>query len=370
MSSADTPDIVDYRLGRDIKKLNAVFKDIDKILKPNQGDPEPTRDGAELRFNDATRKWDRIQKDFKIILAMFYPQFKDPDVKTKIESLEDARDNWEEMYEGYKFQLSRKFPPQGANQIHPIQQSSSTIKFAQVKMEFDGKVINFPRFWQLFKHNVHDRQDMDNVTKFTHLLQSTKGDALNLLQGYNVSEENYDVVIALLKREFGNENIIKDIHLVKLTNLLSKKPAITDSAFKELYLEATTHSRALEALKYDENALTATMSTLLVSRMPPDMQRLWYRKKDDNFSLKDLFEFIDGELAVYNPLKQLNGHSHQPDANKKSAEGRGTASALHAGKKGGGKGDKKPLPCLFCNKMEHPSGRCHKSRGQRKEIMK
>ena len=43
---------------------------------------------------------------------MFYPQFKDPDVKTKIEKLEDERDNWEEMYEGYKFQLSRKFPPQ------------------------------------------------------------------------------------------------------------------------------------------------------------------------------------------------------------------------------------------------------------------
>lgn len=64
---------------------------------------------------------------------------------------------------------------------------------------FSGGVLRWQEFWDAFEASVHKANYAD-VDKFNYLKLKLEGEALEAISGYQLSNENYPVVIDLLKK--------------------------------------------------------------------------------------------------------------------------------------------------------------------------
>ena len=184
-------------------------------------------------------------------------------------------------YNNIPFSFKNKFK----KQEEPKQPSSHSSAPSSAKLEalkigdFHGDQMDYFRFRDMFKSNVDSRSDLSDIAKLSHLLNYLKGPAKKLVRGYPVIAENYKVVLKQLEEEYGQVTHLRDNLLDKLSDLMVKKQFTSNSAYKDFYLEAMGHARALEAIKYDKTALTLTLTCLLTRKMQSDMQLTWYREE-------------------------------------------------------------------------------------------
>ena len=83
---------------------------------------------------------------------------------------------------------------------------------------FDGSILKWPEFWDMFNASVH-RQNIPKVSKFSYLKGALRGSASVAISGISVTEENFDIVVALLKEKFGSRESIIETLYAKLHHL-------------------------------------------------------------------------------------------------------------------------------------------------------
>ena len=80
---------------------------------------------------------------------------------------------------------------------------------------FDGNILKWPEFWDVFESSV-DKQNISKVSKFSYLRSVLRGSALVVISGITLSNDNYDLAVALLKEKFGNPDSIVEALYSKL----------------------------------------------------------------------------------------------------------------------------------------------------------
>jgi len=83
---------------------------------------------------------------------------------------------------------------------------------------FDGNILKWPKFWDVFESSV-DKQNISKVSKFSYLQSVLRGSALVAISGITLSNDNYDLAVALLKEKFGNTDSIVEALYSKLQHL-------------------------------------------------------------------------------------------------------------------------------------------------------
>ena len=87
---------------------------------------------------------------------------------------------------------------------------------------FKGDVTQFRTFWDTFESQVHSKPGLTKINKFSYLVSLLEGTASRAIEGLPVTEENYDSVVDILKKRFGNpqklistqvEELLKTEHL-------------------------------------------------------------------------------------------------------------------------------------------------------------
>ena len=74
------------------------------------------------------------------------------------------------------------------------------IKLPKLNIKkFDGDITEWSSFWDIFEASVHKRTDLEGIEKFTYLKGLLEGDALKLVQGFNLEAQYYDEVVKLLQ---------------------------------------------------------------------------------------------------------------------------------------------------------------------------
>lgn len=71
----------------------------------------------------------------------------------------------------------------------------------------------------MYEAAVHSDERYANIDKFNSLKSKLTGDALEAIAGYQLSNENYPVVVDVLKRRFGNRQHIVEAHYHNLSKL-------------------------------------------------------------------------------------------------------------------------------------------------------
>ena len=95
-------------------------------------------------------------------------------------------------------------------QIHTQQttgtslQSFGPLKPPQLEIApFNGDILKWQEFWDAFEASVH-QANYAPVDKLNYLKSNLQGEALAAISGYQLSNENYAVVVDVLKKRFGN----------------------------------------------------------------------------------------------------------------------------------------------------------------------
>ena len=128
---------------------------------------------------------------------------------------------------------------------------------------FNRDVLKWQEFWDTFEASVH-RASYAPIDKFNYLKSKLKGEALEAISGYQLSNENYDVVVDILKMRFGNKQLIIDAHYRSLSYL----PAATDQVIKlrSCYDSIECHLRSLDAI--GENVNHRHFIALIFEKLP------------------------------------------------------------------------------------------------------
>ena len=100
-------------------------------------------------------------------------------------------------------------------------------------------------FKETFEAAVHRRTDLTNIEKFTYLRSLLDKTALQAIEGFFLTAENYTAAWRLLNERFGNEQISISSYMNKILNI---SPVYLPNvrSFRELYDNVESNVRALE----------------------------------------------------------------------------------------------------------------------------
>ena len=124
------------------------------------------------------------------------------------EEIERASDNIEEI-DTTLFSIKKALE---VDKCSPTCSTSSSTPTAAVsrlpKFEiptFEGDVLKFPSYWELFEANVHKVHNLDDVQRFSYLRTTLKGEPATLIANLELTSANYKDAVAMLKERYGDK---------------------------------------------------------------------------------------------------------------------------------------------------------------------
>ena len=105
---------------------------------------------------------------------------------------------------------SRPLLPNTTATLEQRNEVTSQIKLPKINLPvFDSNILCWQEFRDVFNSSVHE-QELSNVTKFSYLKGSLGGAAAAVIVDISITNDNYDIVIELLKEKFGKREVIID----------------------------------------------------------------------------------------------------------------------------------------------------------------
>ena len=104
----------------------------------------------------------------------------------------------------------------------------SSVRLPKLQLpNFDGNILRWPEFWDIYESSVH-RQDIPKVVKYSYLKGALRGSAASVIAGTSITNEGYDVAIQILQERFGNKEVIIEALYAKLQCLPTASNKFSD----------------------------------------------------------------------------------------------------------------------------------------------
>ncbi|GFX54712.1 uncharacterized protein TNCV_2822331 [Trichonephila clavipes] len=145
--------------------------------------------------------------------------------------------------------------------------------------KYSGNYSEWLDFYNLFESSIHNNNRLSKVDKFNYLKSYLCGNALACINGFPISDDNYDRALDLLKDRFGNKNI------------------------------AETQIRSLESLGVKGESYSNLLTPILLKQIPSELVLEFNRsQKDEGFDLSALLRFLHLEIRSRERASQINSH--------------------------------------------------------------
>jgi len=189
-------------------------------------------------------------------------------------------------------------------EMHPTL-VSTTPTTARVKLpkislpHFRGNLMRWPAFWDSFNSAVHTNDQLSEIDKFNYLRSLLEGVAYDAIAGLALSASNYGEAVEILKKRFGNRQLIISKHM---ESLLGVNAVTSDSHLRDLrrlYDQAEANIRSLKALGVEPESYGTMLSSVLLNKLPPDIRLIVSRKvSTDDLHMGSLLETFEQELIA------------------------------------------------------------------------
>ncbi|XP_023307569.2 uncharacterized protein LOC111689329 [Lucilia cuprina] len=115
----------------------------------------------------------------------------------------------------------------------PIAGTTNFSRLPSLKLpKFDGKYAEYERFITTFNNMVHENSTISSVDKFNYLLNCLSGQALAVVEPYQVTEDNYPKALNRLKERYDNKVLIFLEHISALFSIPNMAKSDCDSLRK------------------------------------------------------------------------------------------------------------------------------------------
>ncbi|XP_054713428.1 uncharacterized protein LOC129222889 [Uloborus diversus] len=257
--------------------------------------------------------------------------------------------------------------------------SNSTIRDKLPKLtiaKFYGDVSQWLTFWNSFESAIHKNELLNNVDKFNYLKAYLGGTAMNTVEGFPITAENYDNAIRALKDRYAETDLLISAHMNNIINMQPLRDSNDVRAFRRFYDNCTTQIRCLEALGLSSENYTSVLCPLLLKILPADLV-LEYSKLESNThsNLTNLLDFLSKSLMsreramhimsvninqispneTFAPHRQNTVENRVRNDSRKNRKQIATASELISTDE---IENPRKIKCVFCDSFTHFSSEC------------
>ena len=185
--------------------------------------------------------------------------------------------------------------------VHKDSHQSSNLKLPRIELpKFSGDVLKFQNFWDQFEAAVHDNADLPNVQKFTYLRSVLNDNALQTIEGFEVTGANYQPAVECLKHRYGRRRVVIS-SLVKSVVQMDAKSVVTAPSLRDLYDTLKNRTRALEALGKIPKSHGCILLPIFELKLPSAILEKWELEladtPDDEIDIELFFKFLNRQVV-------------------------------------------------------------------------
>ncbi|XP_054716907.1 uncharacterized protein LOC129226330 [Uloborus diversus] len=269
-----------------------------------------------------------------------------------------------------------------SNMSEKLIYETKQVKLPKLNIQkFYGDCTQFYSFYNTFKVSIHENETLSKTEKFNYLKSYLGGPAANAIAGFEISDENYDSALQILKERFGQKDVIINSHVNKLLNL-SPVYKITDiPKLKRIHNEIEVNVRCLSALGLESNSYSSMLLAVVLKIIPHELALEYNRQNKKTSCVPDINQFLNflqteiltRERTYSCRLKPFESNSKNKNStlsNRQDSTCISTSGFFVAAKNGNEAfAEKKTGNCLFCKK-EHDVLNCRLSVEKKRNVLK
>ena len=185
-------------------------------------------------------------------------------------------------------------------EIHKDFKRNDGVKLLKITLKtFSGDYLDWKSFKETFEAAVHNNKSITNMEKFPYLKTYLDKSALQAIEGFPLTSENYTEAWNLLNDRYGNEQDIIACHMKKLVKLEPViHPGVKD--LRKLYDTVECHVRSLNGLGINYQDFDPLLIPIILKRLPNTIKLQISRKLGkENCNIE---QFL---LAIHEEISQL-----------------------------------------------------------------
>uniref|UniRef100_A0A914C7C2 Integrase catalytic domain-containing protein n=1 Tax=Acrobeloides nanus TaxID=290746 RepID=A0A914C7C2_9BILA len=185
------------------------------------------------------------------------------------------------------------------------------VKLPKVPIKrFNGNYTEWDDFWDWYDVSIN-KSNLPKVQKLTYLIGCLDGKAAKTIAGYAITEENYEIIVDVLKNSYGKRDIIIQAHYSELSALKPASENVED--VRRLYDDIERITRQLQTK--GEDIEHENLMMMVQQKIPQPVLMEIYKEKRNNedWNLttlkKILLEFITAQeevARIFNPINAKN----------------------------------------------------------------
>ena len=149
---------------------------------------------------------------------------------------------------------------------------SSHAKLPKLTLKsFDGNPIEFQSFWDSFNAAVNDT-GLEKIAKFNYLKSYLKGQALQSISGLTLTADNYDEALNILKRRYGNKQLLISKNIENLLNITPVHSIGDIKRIRSVHDEIEVYARNLQSLDVDKSKYGQMLVSIVMSKIPNEIK--------------------------------------------------------------------------------------------------
>lgn len=187
-----------------------------------------------------------------------------------------------------------------------LNKESTSIKLPVLKLPyFDGNPINWQQFWDIFRSSIHERSDIIGAQKFAYLKGQLQNEALQLIEGFSTTDNDYLEALELLKNTYGKPYKIIQAHLHAIFDIT--EPSCSSTELRKFRASYESHLRSLKALDVEVDQAGFVFVAYLLRKLPSKVRvNLNRAAKSDRWNLEGFRLALENEISLLQAVEPEN----------------------------------------------------------------
>ena len=134
---------------------------------------------------------------------------------------------------------------------------------------FTGNLTKWTTFWDAFSFSIDAHPALSGINKST---------AAEAISGLTPTEANCEEAVAMLKKRFGNPQIIINKHMEVLLHVSSVPSHHDIKDLRRLHDSVKAHIRGLKALRVQTQTNGGLLTSVFINKLPPELRLIVTRE--------------------------------------------------------------------------------------------
>ena len=264
---------------------------------------------------------------------------------------EGTSDHSSRTHDPTSYESHTRTPPHSRTPTPPLAVGfSAHVKLPKLSLKrFNGDLTRWNTFWDSFESAVHGNSSLTNVDKFNYLNSLLESVASDAISGLTLTSANYEEAVGVLKKRFGNKQVIVNRHMDILLNLDAVTSQNDLKGLRKLYDVVESNVWGLRALGVQSSSYGGLLTHVLISKLPSEVRLIISRELEEGeWEFERMMEVIERETAA---RERSAGALMQPIKRQRtSIKPPPTALSLVTGVSN-------QVTCAYCN-QPHSSNSC------------